>query len=211
MPNRNINTGSTITIGMSEPTILEMPSLRAITLARERLGWTQKQLGKRVGVGQMTISKIENGQYSPSYQTLKKIIQTLNEAMFGPPLFWSQIVKEIMTKPVIYLTPGDRVLNAIIMMEERGISQLPVIDKGKNVGTVTENMILMHALRPDDLIGSIAGPKMPLIEEISTLREVRRLLLYEPAVLIGEQSKIKGIMTKHDIFRIIREELDVIK
>ena len=141
------NTGLISTIRMSEPNILEMPSVRAIALARERLGWTQKQLGNRVGVGQMTISKIENGQYAPSYQTLEKIVQTLNEAMFGPPLFWSQIVKEIMTKPVIYLTPGDRVLNAIIKMEERGISQLPVIDKGKNVGTVTETMILMHAFQ----------------------------------------------------------------
>ena len=44
-----------------------------IRLLRERKGWTQKQLARRVGVHPITIAKYETGAQTPRITTLMKI------------------------------------------------------------------------------------------------------------------------------------------
>jgi len=48
-------------------------------------------------------------------------------------------VEEFMTKNVITVSPETRLLDAQKIMVERKIRRLPVVDKGKLVGIVTEH------------------------------------------------------------------------
>ncbi|GJL82600.1 MAG: XRE family transcriptional regulator [marine bacterium B5-7] len=45
---------------------------------RKRRKWTQGELGKRTGLAVSTISKIENGQLSPTFETLMRLAEGLS-------------------------------------------------------------------------------------------------------------------------------------
>jgi CBS domain-containing protein len=47
------------------------------------------------------------------------------------------LVKEIMTSPAIFVTPGQTVEDAMRIMTERHIRHLPVVDEGVVVGVVS--------------------------------------------------------------------------
>ena len=52
---------------------------------RRSLGWTLEEAASRAGLARSTLSKIENGQMSPTYEALKKLAQGL--AITVPQLF----------------------------------------------------------------------------------------------------------------------------
>lgn len=55
--------------------------------ARQARGWTQDDLGRRVGVSRQTINAIENGRYDPSLPLafkLARVFATTIEALFFP-------------------------------------------------------------------------------------------------------------------------------
>lgn len=57
---------------------------RVRTLRKER-GWTLEQAAQAAGLARSTLSKIENGQMSPTYEALKKLAEGL--AISVPQLF----------------------------------------------------------------------------------------------------------------------------
>lgn len=62
-----------------KPDRLGLPlSLRkAISKSRQSNGWSQAELGKRVGLPQMHISSIETGAVVPRYDTLLNLVRVL--------------------------------------------------------------------------------------------------------------------------------------
>ncbi|MDI3341551.1 MAG: helix-turn-helix transcriptional regulator [Sphaerobacter sp.] len=55
--------------------------------ARQARGWTQDDLGRRVGVSRQTINAIENGRYDPSLPLafkLARVFETTIEDLFIP-------------------------------------------------------------------------------------------------------------------------------
>ena len=58
--------------GDDEPSVVEPLNLaqRVRSLRKER-DWTLEQAARRAGLARSTLSKIENGQMSPTYEALK--------------------------------------------------------------------------------------------------------------------------------------------
>ncbi|MEC3862110.1 XRE family transcriptional regulator [Mesobacterium sp. TK19101] len=55
---------------------------------RKAQGWTMEQAAKQAGLARSTLSKIENGQMSPTYDALKKLAEGLQISvpqLFTPP------------------------------------------------------------------------------------------------------------------------------
>lgn len=70
--------------GVSEPLDL---GARVRDLRKAR-GWTLEQAARQAGLARSTLSKIENGQMSPTYDALKKLAQGLEISvpqLFTPP------------------------------------------------------------------------------------------------------------------------------
>lgn len=59
----------------------EYEIIRQIIIARKELNITQKDLAERTGIKQGNISRLENGTYNPSLQSLKKIAKGLNKEL----------------------------------------------------------------------------------------------------------------------------------
>jgi len=51
---------------------------RRLTTARKNRGWSQRELGRRVGLPQVHISQIENGKVVPRFNTLLDLVRVLD-------------------------------------------------------------------------------------------------------------------------------------
>lgn len=97
----------------------------------------------------------------------------------------------------------EPVLNAIDKMRAHNIDQLPVMEGGKPVGTITDARLFDAILEDADVrlqaASVVMGPPLPVIGMDATLDEVaKKLGNGSPAVLV-EQPNGFGIITKQDI------------
>ncbi len=83
------------------------------------------------------IARIESGDVDPRLSTLWKIFDAF-EAIEKEHM----LVKDIMQSPVIHSTLDISVDEAVRLMENHGFSQVPVIDNGVPVGSISDDLII---------------------------------------------------------------------
>ena len=179
-----------------------MPSLSSIRERRKKLGWTQKELADRSGVSQSAIAKIERGRMEPSYTMAMKIFKALDEG--EREKYKGKKAKDVMNTNVILLSPKDRVKKARELMKEHGISQVPVVDRKRAVGMITENDILegyeKHGTMIAELfVEDVMGPPPIAVRKDTRMDAIVELLKQEQALIVVENNEILGIITKADI------------
>jgi predicted transcriptional regulator len=89
-------------------------------------------------------------------------------------------------------------------MKMYAISQIPVMDGNEVVGIVTERGILeAFESRGYDIselrAGELMGPPPPIVRRDTHIRAIVELLKQYPAVLVQDEGKIVGIITKSDV------------
>ena len=107
---------------------------------------------------------------------------------------------------VLSVAPAQTVAEALSQMDKHGVTQLPVVEEGKSVGSVRENRLLAKVLGDRDLleaaVGQVMEPAFPVVDVDATSAEVTRLLRRNPAVLVEEFGRITGIITRHDMLDV---------
>jgi cystathionine beta-synthase len=107
---------------------------------------------------------------------------------------------------VLSVTPDVTVAEALAQMDKYGVTQMPVIEEGKSVGSVRENRLLAKVLGDRSLlessVGQVMEPAFPVADVDATSAEVTRLLRRYPAVLVEEFGRITGIITRHDMLDV---------
>ncbi|HEX8147102.1 MAG TPA: pyridoxal-phosphate dependent enzyme [Pyrinomonadaceae bacterium] len=107
---------------------------------------------------------------------------------------------------VLSVEPAATVAEALAQMDKHGVTQMPVIEEGKSVGSVRENRLLAKVLGDrgllDAAVGQLMEPGFPVIDVESSSPEVTRLLRRHPAVLVEEFGRITGIITRHDMLDV---------
>jgi cystathionine beta-synthase len=104
---------------------------------------------------------------------------------------------------LVTATPDERVSDLLTKMSELGITQIPVLEEGRSVGSVRENRILAKVLANRELLDSPVGAIMeqgfPIVDVDASSTEVTRKLQESQAVLVEEYGRITGIITRHDV------------
>lgn len=185
--------------------------LRSLVETRKRLGLTQAELAKLSGVSQSLISKIEGGKINPSYEVVRKIFQALElvRAERGRGL----TAGNICTKEVIVVNSSDSLGKAIDLMKRYGISQLPVLERGRVVGTISESTIVRKLERirsPNIRVGEIMDEALPTVPETASLSLLRDIFQEYPAVLVQKNGEIVGIVTRADLFKVLESRIEEI-
>ncbi|MEM4480693.1 MAG: CBS domain-containing protein [Candidatus Bathyarchaeia archaeon] len=159
---------------------------------------TQKRLAELVGVSQAHIAKIESGKVDPRLSTVNKILEVLAKNR-------EKKCRDIMTKGVIFAKPSDSILKVSEIMVRHAISQLPVLNGSKVVGTITEEDIIrkLGSNIAEEKVESIMGPPLPVVSEDTSVSAIRPMLERRPGVLVARGRKIVGIITRSDLLKTI--------
>jgi predicted transcriptional regulator len=171
---------------------------------RKAAGLTQKELGKKAGVSQSLIARIENGTVDPRLSTLRRIVQALH------PQVETKTASDVMHSPVATISAQDTVRRAVDIMKERGYSQLPVLIDGRVVGSVQEATLLERVAKSSSPIAVLNGTVYNVMDRAletvqlnTSLSEViERLSSGEPAVLVMKEGSICGIIAKIDVIAL---------
>ncbi|MCS7123818.1 MAG: helix-turn-helix domain-containing protein [Candidatus Bathyarchaeota archaeon] len=183
-----------------------LPPLEEIAKRRKLLGLTQHQLARLAGVSQSFIAKIESGKIDPSYSKVKAIFDVLDRVETGE----NYTAKAIAHEGIIGVEKTDKVAKAIGLMMEHGFSQLPVFDRGKCVGCISEKTILSQVTATKDLskvsqklVEEIMEEAPPQIDENAPIPLISNLLRFYPAILVTRRGELVGIITKADLFKVV--------
>lgn len=105
---------------------------------------------------------------------------------------------------VVAVDPVATVRKALDLIKEHNISQLPVIDRGKSVGSVEESELMSAVLEnpalfdaPVSTLMQSTFPSVHIDDAIQTA--ISHLSRKHPAVLVEEDSKIVGVLTWYDV------------
>ena len=170
--------------------------LEEIKKIRKKLGMTQTELANRAGVSPSLIAKIESGRIDPTYTKIKKIFAALSE------LEKKEEVKaeQLMASRIISVASGTPIKEAIDKMKKSQISQLPVIDNHKLVGLVSESIILEALLNSKAAqVKEVMQEAPPIVSKTTSIQVVSNLLKHYPMVLVSEEGKLVGLITKSDL------------
>jgi len=159
---------------------------------------TQKKLAELVGVSQAHIAKIEQGKVDPRLSTVNKILKVLTESK-------EKRCKDIMTRGVIFAKPSDSILKVSEIMVRHAISQMPVLNGFKVVGTITEEGIIrkLGSNIAEEKVENIMDPPLPTVSEDTSISAIRPLLERRQGVLVAKGRKIVGIITRSDLLKTI--------
>lgn len=106
-------------------------------------------------------------------------------------------------RSLVWAAPADKVSDALAKMNELGLTQLPVLEEGKPVGSLRENRALAKVVRNRHLLESPVSEVMeeafPTVDVDASASEVTHHLQSSPAVLVEEYGRITGIITRHDV------------
>ncbi len=182
-----------------------LPTPNDIKKLRLDLGLTQHELASRAGVSQPLIARIEAGDVDPRLSTLRKIFNAFDAARKE-----KVGVINLMHSPVIHTSSDSSIEEAARIMEQHGFSQMPVIDSGVPVGSISTDQIVRSMTDQDLkkvshlLVRNIMGDSFPTVSPTTDINTVSRILEENPAVLVLEKGKVVGVVTKHDIMRLLR-------
>ncbi|MCS7233706.1 MAG: CBS domain-containing protein [Synergistetes bacterium] len=130
-------------------------------------------------------------------------------------IFSFMTADEIMKKDLITLTPENKLSEARVIMRDKRISGIPIVDgEGKLVGLVSTERII-RALE-EGVINKKVGEYMTPLDKIIYLEpndtfekvvETFEKYKYGRYPVIDKKGKLVGLITKHDILRAILRRL----
>ncbi len=109
---------------------------------------------------------------------------------------------------LLRLQAGEPVRRALALVEQHEVTQLPVFRGEELVGTVYDSEILKSVLGDssslDRPVETLMGDPLPVLSSDAPLSDVTRLLAARnPAVLVGDNGAVVGILTRFDMLQFI--------
>ncbi|MCD9187159.1 MAG: pyridoxal-phosphate dependent enzyme [Pyrinomonadaceae bacterium] len=104
---------------------------------------------------------------------------------------------------LIFVSPDENVEAALTMMNEKGVTQIPVLKENVSVGSLRESLILTKLIENRDLLSAKVSEIMekgfPVVDVDAPANEIKSKLRKSPAVLIEDFKRITGIITRSDV------------
>lgn len=174
---------------------MELPTPSDLRRRRTELGLTQREVADAADVSQPLIARVEAGDVDPRLSTLRRIIEALDAAE-------AEVVRasDLMSEPVVAVEASDPIRVAAERMNEAAYSQLPVVEDGVAVGSITlgDLAVLDDADRSDPIRDHMQAP-FPAVPPDATQRELRGILEHARAVVVTEEGRPTGIITEADL------------
>jgi cystathionine beta-synthase len=97
----------------------------------------------------------------------------------------------------------DKVKDTIYLMNSKSVSQIPVLEDGQVIGSITDSKLLSKIIENPDLkdatVADVMEESMKFVALDSTLDVLSSMLDKQKAVLVRDDNHQVHIVTKHDI------------
>ncbi len=104
---------------------------------------------------------------------------------------------------LVFVAPDEIVSDAIAKMNDNSVTQIPVLDERKSVGSLRESNVLAKLLENKDLLNAkvsdVMDESFPVLDVDAGFETVKRNLRRAPAVLIEDFKRITSIITRSDV------------
>ena len=180
-----------------------LPSIESIKQQRLKIGMTQKELAKLVGVSTSMINQIESGRSAPSYNTAKKVFEVLatKEGKLS-----THNAGQLCSQNIIKLKSTNTLHEAIKKMHDVSISQIPIFDGPIPVGVISDSGIIGHmsvGVSKKIKIQDIMESTPPIVDNETPASTLAPLIKYSKCILVRKGTKIIGIITASDTLKMI--------
>jgi predicted transcriptional regulator len=184
---------------------MQLPPITEIEKLRKRLGLTQTELAHKANVSQSLIARLEAGTVDPRYSKVAQIFSALDQ-LRGKEVN----AQQIMTKEVVGIQKDASIEYAAGKLKKHNVSQMPVLDDETIIGSFSEKVVLDLLSRGFDAkafskeeISQHMEDAFPTVKSDTPLSVVSALLEHNPAVLVQDQGKNAGIITKADLLKVL--------
>ena len=155
--------------------------------------------------GRAYLSKIFNDTWMASHGMLER----QSDRTVGDVLRAKRAAGEI--PPLVVVETRQRVRDAIALLHEHRVSQLPVVshtDPGAVVGSIGERGLLKHAADDPAIMGTpivdVMEPPFPAVATADPVREAVEILTGDrQALLVTEDGRPAGIVTRADLLEAL--------
>ena len=139
----------------------------------------------------------QNGFWQGGVKRSVRVAQVLSQKKVLPPL--------------ISVTARDRLIQAVQLFQAHNISQLPVIDDDRVVGSLNEASIMKSLHDGVDLqnqpIAAVMGKPLPVLDHAADIAEAYRLLLGgSPAILVSRDDVPFGLISRFDLINTLIQQ-----
>jgi len=183
-----------------------LPRIDSIKQIRLKIGITQKKLATMTGVSTSMINQIESGRSQPSYETAKRIFDSLANLEGRAS---SHKAGDFCSKDVVKLKPSNTLHDAIKKMHESSISQIPIFNGQELVGMISEDGIVKHLADVGESelknakLADTMEPVPPIVDYDTPANVLVPLIRYSKCILVSKKSKIIGIITASDTLKMM--------
>ena len=149
--------------------------------------------------GERYLSKLYNDEWMRENQLLDAERITLRDLVAH---------KHTDAPTLVDTAPGSLVRQALGLMRLHDVSQLPVMDGDRCVGSVTEYGLTTRGLEStkflDASVGEVMDEAFPIVDADEAVENVTKLLSKAtPALLVREDGRVTGIVTRSDMLSFL--------
>ncbi|MDF1502116.1 pyridoxal-phosphate dependent enzyme [Roseisolibacter sp. H3M3-2] len=156
--------------------------------------------------GERYLSKLYNDEWMRENQLLDAERVTLAQLLAAK----AESARDGAPPQVVATAPGALVRQALGLMRLHDVSQLPVMDGERCVGSVTEYHLTTRGLEStrflDATVGEVMDEPFPTVAAGEAVETVTKLLSKTtPALLVQEGGRVAGIVTRSDMLQFLMQ------
>ena len=147
--------------------------------------------------GERYLSKVFNDEWMEENQLLEKAPLTVEQLLAA----------RVGDAPaLVQVAPSAAVRQALNLMSTWGVSQIPVLDDGRNVGGIIESTLMTRALAQPTLLDrpvrEVMEAPFPEVDASFAVDRMAQTLTREsPAALVRKDGAIVGIVSRYDLLQ----------
>jgi IMP dehydrogenase len=119
--------------------------------------------------------------------------------------------RDLMVKELITISPEEKIAFADLLMTRNNIGGLPVVDKGKAVGIITQRDIMFarHYEVGRLKAGDLMSRSLVTVGPESTLKDILKLMLDKKIerLPVVKKDRLLGLIVHDRILRAVRDSL----
>jgi cystathionine beta-synthase len=168
--------------------------------------WAAVEIGKKYGPDKRIVTLLPDSVRN--YMTKFLDDRWMRENGFTEASWETRALGELLRalptrRTLLHAASSDTVADAVLLMKEHGISQLPVLDDGRLVGIVTESDLLSKLVEGHNLSSAVAEVMFRNVRTVHERDDARVLTeLFAKdlvALVVDDEKRLLGILTKMDL------------